>query len=314
MKKIILWYFFTMTLLGIYFPVSGQPVVNFTLPDSSCVGAQINITNLTTGGTTYYWDFCSGNANITPVGVNLGNIGNALISPAYITLVQDSNDCFSFVSSQGNPTHITRYYHGTSFRNTPISWTILLQTGILSWADEGIQVKKDNGNWYGFINNNSTILRLDFGPSLWNNNPAVTDLGINPPVSIAHGLGIVKEGNTWLGFFDAAGQDELFRLNFGSNLTNIPTLEDFGNIGGFSHPTQLVIQQENGIWYILLANFNNSTISRINFGNSLLNTPTGSNLGNLGAVQTPHGLTYTDDSETSSRYFTVYQSPGSIGK
>jgi gliding motility-associated-like protein len=313
MKKVILWFFFTINLLGIQMTISGQPVVNFIFPDTSCVGSQINITNLTTGGTTFYWDFCSGNANTTPIGINIGNPGNSLHEPAYITLVQDSTDCFSFVTNQGNPTHITRYYHGSSFRNNPISWTDLA-TSATSWEVEGIQIKKDNGNWYGFENYNMTILRLDFGPSLWNSNPTVTDLGITAPISVAHGLIIIKEGNTWLGFLDATGQDELFRLNFGTSLTNIPTLEDLGNLGSFSHPTQIVIQQENGIWYLLIPNYNTSTISRINFGNSLLNLPTGSNLGNLGSVQTPHGITYIDDCETSSGYFTVYQTPGSMGK
>ena len=144
MKKIILSFFFTLTLLGIQITISGQPVVNFTLPDTSCVGTQINITNQTTGGTTFYWNFCSGNANITPVGTNIGNPGNSLLEPTYITLVQDSTDCFSFTSDQGNPTHITRYYHGSSFRNNPISWTNLV-TGTTSWEVEGIQIKKDNG-------------------------------------------------------------------------------------------------------------------------------------------------------------------------
>jgi gliding motility-associated-like protein len=313
MKKIILSFFFTLTLLGIQITISGQPVVNFTLPDTSCVGTQINITNQTTGGTTFYWNFCSGNANITPVGTNIGNPGNSLLEPTYITLVQDSTDCFSFTSDQGNPTHITRYYHGSSFRNNPISWTNLV-TGTTSWEVEGIQIKKDNGNWYGFENYNTTIHRLDFGPSLWNISPAVTDLGITAPVSVAHGLIIIKEGNIWLGFFDSDTQNKLYRLNFGNSLTTIPTLEDLGNVGGFSHPGQLVIQQENGLWYILVTNLNSSSISRITFGNSLLNTPSGSNLGNLGGVQSPVGLTYIQDCETSSGYFTVYQSQGSLGK
>ena len=313
MKKRVVIFGVSIILWGIQSQVYGQPVVNFTLPDTSCVGAQINITNLTTGGITYYWDFCSGNANTTPVGINIGNPGNSLNEPTYITLVQDSIDCFSFVTNQGDPTHITRYYHGSSFRNSPINWTDLA-TSATSWEVEGIQIKKDNGNWYGFENYNMTILRLDFGPSLWNNNPAVTDLGITTPISVAHGLIILKEGNTWLGFFDSADQDELFRLNFGTSLTNIPTLEDFGNLGGFSHPGQLIVQEENGLWYILVSNLNSSTISRINFGNSLLNTPTGSNLGNLGGVQSPVGLTYIKDCETSTGYFTVYQSSGSMGK
>jgi len=314
MKKVLASILFTLLLSGILSTLSAQPIVNFTLPDSSCVGAQINITNLTTGGSTFFWTFCSGNVSTPPLGTNIGNPGNSLHSPTYLTLVQDSAECFSFITNQGNPTHITRYYHGGNFRNVPISWSNLLQTGVISWAAEGIQIKKDNGNWYGFINNNTSILRFDFGPSIWNNNPTVTDLGITMPISVAHGLIIVQQGTTWLGFFDSSVQNSLYRLNFGNSLTNSPTLEDLGNIATFSQPCQITIQQENGIWYFLITNFISSTISRIDFGTSLLNTPTGTNLGNLGAVQSPVGITYLDDCETSAGYFTIYLSPGSLGK
>jgi hypothetical protein len=90
-----------LTLLyGISQTTSAQPVVDFTLPDSSCVGAQINITNLTTGGSTFYWNFCTGNANSDPTGNNMGNPGSQLNVPTYITLVKDANNYFSFVSCQ----------------------------------------------------------------------------------------------------------------------------------------------------------------------------------------------------------------------
>jgi uncharacterized protein (TIGR02145 family) len=317
MKKILLSFFFIIVLLGTQFPISGQPVVNFTLPDSSCVGAQINITNLTTGGSTFYWNFCSGNANVTPIGNNIGNFGNCLIHSVYTTLVQDSSDCFSFTTNQGvytgNPTHITRYYHGSSFRNNPVSWTNLV-IGTTEAPVEGIQVKKDNGNWYGFENFGTTIHRINFGASLWNNNPTMTDLGITPPFSIAHGLGIIKDDTTWLGFVSDAGQNKLFRLNFGNSLANSPAVQDLGDVGNLMHPSQLVIQQENGTWYILVSNHDDSTITRINFGNSLFNTPIGTNLGNLGGVVSPIGITYLDDCNTSTGYFTVYTVPGFLGK
>jgi gliding motility-associated-like protein len=313
-KKIILSFFFTITILGIQCPLSGQPVANFILPDTSCVGAQINVTNLTTGGSTFHWDFCSGTAYGTPIGTNMGNPGNVLTYPIYITLVKDSNDCFSFVSNQALPRNVTRYYLGSSFRNDPVSWENLIPDGLIKRDCEAIQIKKDSGNWYGFINDSNTILRFDFGPSLWNNNPVVTDFGITAPISVAHCLVIMKEGNTWLGFLDADLQNKLYRLNFGSSLANIPVLEDLGNGGGLNHPCQFFIQQENGTWYMLIANFGNGTISRINFGNSLFNTPTGENLGNLGGIPVPDGITYLEDCDTSTGYFSAWTSPGSLDK
>jgi uncharacterized protein (TIGR02145 family) len=286
--------------------LQGQVVPAFIAPDSTCVGANVLITNNTTGGSTYYWNFCSGNAGSNPSGINIGNPGNNLNFPVYMTLVKDGPDCFSFVSNQGLPTHITRNFHGTSFKNNPVSSVSLLETGIIDHYTEAIQIKQDNGNWYGFLNNNSTILRLDFGNSLWNI-PTPVDIGPFPGTSVAHGLGIIKEGNTWLGFFDSDLQNKLYRLNFGLSLANSPSIEDLGNLAGFNHPCQLAIIKENSQNYILVVNFDNNTLSRISFGNSLLNIPTGQNLGNCGAIVSPCGITALHDCETSTGYYTVYQ-------
>ena len=92
MKTAILSFYTIIILLGIQISISGQPVVNLTHPDSSCVGAQINITNLTSGGSTFFWNFCSGNTNSDPTGVNIGNPGNLLNIPTYMLRVQDGMD------------------------------------------------------------------------------------------------------------------------------------------------------------------------------------------------------------------------------
>src|SRR5699024_10616160 len=49
-----------------------------------------------------------------------------------------------------------------------------------------------------------------------------------------------------------------------------------------STPVGISFVKFNGSWYGFLSNLGNNTITRINFGNSLSNTPTFSNLGNLG--------------------------------
>jgi uncharacterized protein (TIGR02145 family) len=278
----------------------------FTAPDTVCVGTPINVINTSTGGTSYYWNFCSGSASANPAGINIGNPGNALNQPVYNTLVQDGTDCYSFVTNHGSPTHITRNYHGNSFRNNPVSSTIILQNGIIHQYCEAIQIRKENGNWYGFVNNNTTIHRINFGASITNNSPTTTDIGPFPNIAVAHGLVIVKEGTTWLGFFDSSDQNKLYRLNFGTSLANIPVFSDLGNLAGFSHPCQIASVKENGTCYLLIVNFDGNSLSRVNFGTSYLNTPTGQNLGNCGAMVAPIGITVLNDCETTTAYYTEY--------
>ena len=159
--------------------------VGFISPDTTCINQTINITDTTTSGTTYYWNFCSGNINNDPTGINIGNPGGLLSSPAYITLVKQHDSCFSFISCQG--TGVIRYYHGSSFKNNPVSWTNLGNfAGLIGPNAEGIQVKFDNGNWYGFVNSNTTMIRLDFRSSPVNT-PTATDMGPFPSFNMAHG-------------------------------------------------------------------------------------------------------------------------------
>lgn len=297
-------FFFSLFVFG----MQGQVVPSFSVPDTTCISAPISIVNTSSGGTTYYWNFCSGNATANPIAANIGNPGNKLSNPVYMTLVQDGNDCFSFVTNQGYPGFITRNFHGTSFRNNPISSVNMLTTGELDHSVEAIQIKKDdNGNWYGFVNNNTTITRLNFGTSLWNT-PTTTDLGPFTNISVAHGSAIVREGSIWLGFFDSAPTaNKLSRLNFGTSLANIPTYQDLGNVAGFNWPCQIAVIKENGLNFMLVMNYSPGSLSRVEFGNSLLNAPTGSNLGNCGAIQMPVGVTALNDCETSVGYYTEYQ-------
>ena len=82
--------------------LKSQVNINFLSPDTVCTGAMINIINQTTGGTTYYWGFCSGNTINNPAGVNIGNPGSILDVPAYINLVEDNSGCYSFITNHGS--------------------------------------------------------------------------------------------------------------------------------------------------------------------------------------------------------------------
>ncbi len=285
--------------------------IDFTSPDTVCVGGNVNITNLSQGATTYYWNFCSGSANNNPTGVNIGNPGGLLNIPTYITLVKEGNDCYSFISCQG--VGVVRYFHGTSFANNPISWTNLGQFGLINFNEEGIQVKYDNGNWYGFVNSYTTIIRLDFGNSLANT-PTAIDLGPFPSFNMPHGLVITQEGSTWLGFVTCSIGVSLSRLNFGNSLANTPVVTNFGDLGGvLIQPFSICLVQENSLWYAMIM-ASGTTLARISFGTSLLNVPTGINLGNPGGFNAALGLTFLRDCESTTGYWTNYLPNGQLGK
>jgi len=297
-------------LLNVY-PAYSQVNINFDAPDTVCVGGTVNITNLTTGGTTYYWSFCSGNTINNPVGLNIGNPGNLLDIPTYITLLKQNNDCFSFISCQG--VGVVRCYHGSSFANIPANSVNLGNFGgLIDFSEEGIQIKQDNGKWYGFVNSNTTIIRLNFGTSL-SNTPTATNLNISPAFNMAHGLAIVKDNANWVGLVTCSLGNKLVRLNFGTSLTNAPVLTDFGNIAGFNSPGPICLVHVNNLWYAFMTG-GPTNLSRVDFGTSLLNTPTGVNLGNPGGFNSTVGLSLLNDCNVTSGYWVNYINPGQLGQ
>jgi len=289
------------TLLSLFLLFSinntiGQ-TASFIIPDTVCVNQSITIQNTTTGGSTYYWNFCSGNLSNNPIGINMGNLGS-LNRPVYSVIKKDSSNYYVFITNNYDG-KITRLNFGNSLINTPVA-TNLGTMGVLDIYTEGIQIEKDSisGKWIGHIawGQTNCIARLDFGTSL-GNTPVVTNLGnIGNILNYTHTIYTFKEGNNWYSLVGNYGNSMLIRLSFGNSLLNTPTAISLGNIGGLSGPVGFYPVFENGNWYLFVVNKANSTLSRLNFGASLLNSPTGINLGNVNnTLNNPRSISVVKD-------------------
>ena len=269
----------------------------FICPDTVCVNEDINIQNLSSGGSTFYWNFCSGNLATSPTGVNLGNTGN-LNGPVYSAIAKDGENYFVFITNVNDGT-LTRLFFGHNLTGTPVA-TNLGTLGELEKNIEGITITKDSatGNWFGMIagGENRHLLRLSFGNSL-SNTPVAANLGnISDKMSYTHTIYTFYESGTWYSLIGNSDLNTLIRLNFGNSLVNIPTATDLGNIGSLNEPVGFYPIQDNGIWYLFVVNKKDNSLSRLNFGSSLLNNPTGVKLGNPGGVlNAPRSITILRD-------------------
>ena len=298
--KRILFFLLFLSCTRLY----SQVVADFTIPDTICTNKLVNITNLTTGGSTFYWSFCSGNPATDPVGSVMNNTSGLLWGPAYITIAQDGQNCYSFVTNHFKNV-ATRFFHGTSFRNDPFSGNTISLAGIKSDSTQGIQIKNDGGLWYGFIVSDDILLRLDFGTSLANN-PTLTASGPIPGVYSMHGLVIVQQDSQhWFGITSSSLGNKIFRIDFGNNLANIPAFTDISNSFGFSHPGPLSLVQEGGKYYCFVVNSANSTLSRGSFGSSLLNSPIWTDLG-LVCTSDAMGIMLIRDCEQTNGFMSRY--------
>lgn len=267
---------------------STNPVLaSFTSPDTVCAGKSISFTNTSQNATNYYWNFCAADFNTTPVGTNLGNPGNHLSAPVFMDYTLDDNgNYYGFISNYTNG-HVVRLNYGNSLLNTPTSED-LGNLGVISPYLEGIQVKKANGKCYAFVVSGgnafgtaSQLVRIDFGSS-FANTPTATNLGNIGGLSFPHDLFITEDGNNFYGFTVNINNNTITRFDFGTDLENQPAGTNLGNIGNLSYPCGLSFVNSNGSWYAFITNRNSNTISRLSFGTSLLNIPTGNNIGNPG--------------------------------
>ena len=260
----------------------------FTGPDTACANTPVQFNNTSVNASNYYWSFCAAGFNTTPAAKNLGNPGNILQTPVFIDYALDNNgNYYGFVSNYNNG-HIVKLNYGNSLLNTPTA-TDLGNFGIISIYAEGIQVKQDNGKCYVFVvaagdaaGNGSALFRIDFGLSFSNIAPTATSLGNIGNLLFPHDLFITQENNNFYGFTINIRNNTITRFDFGNSLANNPTGVNLGTVGKLNYPCGFSFINTNGNWYAFVTNRNSNSISRLSFGNSLTNTPTGANIGNPG--------------------------------
>ncbi len=272
----------------------GQIVVTpgFTAPDTVCVNNPVTIVNTSVNASTYYWSFCATGANNTPTGLNLGNPGGQLTTPCFIDFVNANGNYYGFITSN-NPASLVRLDYGNSLLNTPIATNLGNFGNIIPLGAQGIQVVFENGSWYAIITGGdvlaspfatSRIIKIDFGANIANNTPIATNWGNIGGLAYPTDLYMFKFVNNWYGFTVNYQNGTITKFNFGTNFNNPPTGINLGSPGILNKPNGIFPINDNGTWRLFVANFGNNTLSRIDFGNSLLNPPSSSiNLGNPGS-------------------------------
>lgn len=280
-----------------------QNTTVFTAPDTVCVNSPVPIKNTSVGASNFYWNFCVANASTNPVGTNLGNYGFSLA--VFVDYAKDGDNYYAFVTNN-MPGRLIRLDFGKSLLNTPTARDFGNMGGVIPDYCEGIQLVKNEGRWYAIIVGNKPIgriVKIDFGPSLSNNTPTATNWGNIGDLAFPTDLHLFQNGSEWFGLTINAETNSITRFNFTNSFANTPTGVNLGNIGSLSYPTGIFAISKNGTWHAFVTNAGsgvahstNASLTRLDFGNSLLNTPTGTNLGNPG------------NTLSSARDITIYQS------
>jgi len=262
-------------------------IANFTSPDTVCVNTPVTVSNTSIGATNYFWNFCVADLNKAPTGLNLGNLNGGFSTPVYIDYVSEGGHYFGFLTNNV-PGKLLRLDFGNSLLNIPSVTDLGSVGGIIPNNTEGVQVIKNENKWYVIIvggapegGTQSAIVKIELGTNIGNNSPIGTYWGNIGNLDYPHDLHIFDDNGHWYGFTVNTGNNTITRFDFTTSFSNTPTAVNLGNIGNLNYPTGVNAINDNGSWYIFVTNARSSTLSRLDFGTSLLSTPVGNNLGNL---------------------------------
>jgi gliding motility-associated-like protein len=259
----------------------------FITPDTVCINTPVTANNTSAGGSRFYWSFCGINPFATPQATNSGLMGNVFSIPVFSETVKDGNNYYTFIMNNGSG-GLVRLSYGNSLSNTPVVKDFGDFGGVIRGTAEGIQVIKDAFGWKAIIVGgndaanpaNIYIVKIDFGNSLDNMSPIPTPWGNIGTLRYPTDLYIFRENNTYYGFTVNAQSNTITRFTFGANFNNPPTATNLGNLGNLSWPTGVYAIKIGTEWHVFICNANSNTITRLDFGTSLLNMPTAVNLGN----------------------------------
>jgi gliding motility-associated-like protein len=256
-----------------------------TYPDTVCILQDVNLKTTTKNAEKYYWGTCSAWLERQPKGRIIAS-NTPLNGPTPITLLQDKGKNYLFTVNYNPPYNLIRYDLGTSLSNIPTPVDLGNFNSDIPAKCTGIDIVNDRGIFTGYciggIGIGTQLTRLEFGNSL-ENTPIVTNLlNLSGILISPQDIHLFQSSGNWYGFYLNGLSGSLERLNFGLSLNNTPTINDLGNPGGLSFPTSMHIIKQLGSYYGFVVNRLSSTLTRLDFGNSLLNTPSSFNLGNFG--------------------------------
>jgi hypothetical protein len=263
---------------------------SFTCPDTICNNVPLNLTNTSVNATNYHWSFGQGSTDSSLTSTNLTLAANTLYRPVFSDYVKINDEYVMFVVNNGDGTLIRLDFGTSLLNNSPVA-TNLGNLGVIQVQNEGFQIINANGNWYGLLvggdrNYGTTpqVYKINFGTNIKNTTPQVTTY---PFAEFAQPIDLYTftENSNWYGFTVNAVNNTMTRINFSSDLTTAPSVTTLSNITTLNYPTGICAYNDNSKWYVFVTDgktSNAGTITRLDFGTSLLSTPTVTQLGDVG--------------------------------
>ncbi|HYC86564.1 MAG TPA: PKD domain-containing protein [Chryseosolibacter sp.] len=198
-----------------------------------------------------------------PVGDGVLYTDGLLANPIDLVVLEDSTGKYAFVANL-NSNKLVRLRFPTSFADAGSSVvTDFIETG--SGNHGGLAFIRECGSWYAMVSTAvGTLNRIHFDDGLSDSNPVVSAV---PGISfgtVLRGTALAYENGTYYAF--AQSQNSLYRVNFGTSITNAPqSSTNFGNLGVMSDVFGFSMHKVKSDWLALSSENSNSNIYRFDF-------------------------------------------------
>ena len=256
------------------------PNTDFSFKNPTCQNEDLTLSNLTTNGFNYHWDFCSGDLREMPSADKAATLGAGNTTTG-IAIKKEDDQWISFATSRGN-NKLFRLEYGTDLGNIPGILDLGNIGGFLS-GPENIDIVFHQGSWYGFIVNitNFHLIRINFGNSLFNT-PTAEDLGDFGLFNRPRDVEIKNDKGEWIVAVSNTSANSLTLLNFGSSPANTPDpatdILTVNGIPGLNAPLGISLIKECDAWFGLWSSNSSNQVLKLDFGTSLFSLPTHSTL------------------------------------
>lgn len=154
-----------------------------------------------------------------------------------------------------------------------------------------LSLVSDGNEFYSFITNSGdgTITRIRHGQYLSGPPNQMDNLGnLGFFTTDIYGIVVLQENSNWYGI--VTNGSKVYLLTFGNSLMNFPTITLIGTSPLLNKATGLTIERDGVNWTGFSTNIPSNRVTRIYWGNSLLNTPQFFDMGDFGGLSDPRQL------------------------
>lgn len=207
---------------------------------------------------------------------DMGSPDQKLSSAFSFDAIQVAETWHLFVANTGSK-NLVRLTFSNGLTNAP-SVQVLETPDVFNDAGPNfIRIVEDGNSFYGFVSvgtalSNTKIVRLDFGSSITNAVPALSEFAVSGSNQL-RGMAFSKVCDQWVGFALSMNTNALYRLSFVNGLGAAPTtsLMSTGAVT-LNTPVNIELVDEGGNYYALIQNARieegNAALYRITFGES----------------------------------------------